>query len=44
MMNGKPGEWAVAFHGVKAPKSFVPDSAGVVAKKSVIQSIMGGLK
>ncbi len=22
MMNGKPREWAVAFHGVKAPKAF----------------------
>jgi hypothetical protein len=25
MMNGKPGEWAVAFHGVRAPKAFQPN-------------------
>ncbi len=28
MMNDKPGEWAVAFHGVSAPKSFCVSSKG----------------
>ena len=37
MMDGKPGEWAVAFHGVRTPKSFE------VGQPKVLNLIMDGL-